>query len=118
MTAENEYRLGRRAFHQNQEESVAVAIAIVAVFLFAGGSYISDLHLGDMQTIEIRAFRLALSAFVRGRVHLHFESAEEAIGALLEAGFDDARVHPAQELTSERPGAGRRLAHILEASTR
>ncbi len=25
MTAENDYRLGRRAFHQNQEESVAVA---------------------------------------------------------------------------------------------
>ena len=27
MTAENEYRLGRRAFHQSQEESVAVAIS-------------------------------------------------------------------------------------------
>jgi hypothetical protein len=54
MTAENEYRLGRRAFHQNQEESVAVAIAIVAVFLFAGGSYIlvSRFHVRSVQLLE------------------------------------------------------------------
>ena len=54
MSAENEYRLGRRAFHQNQEESVAVAIAIVAVFLFAGGSYIlvSRLHVRSVQLAE------------------------------------------------------------------
>jgi hypothetical protein len=54
MTAENEYRLGRRAFHQNQEESVAVAIAIVAVFLLAGGSYIlvSRFHVRSMQLLE------------------------------------------------------------------
>jgi len=54
MTAENEYRLGRRAFHQNQEESVAVAIAIVAVFLLAGGSYIlvSRFHVRSVQLLE------------------------------------------------------------------
>ena len=54
MTAENEYRLGRRAFHQNQEESVAVAIAIVAVFLLAGGSYIlvSRFHVRSVQLVE------------------------------------------------------------------
>ncbi len=54
MTAENEYRLGRRAFHQNQEESVAVAIAIVAVFLFAGGSYVlvSRFHVRSVQLVE------------------------------------------------------------------
>ena len=54
MTAENEYRLGRRAFHHNQEESVAVAIAIVAVFLLAGGSYIlvSRFHVRSVQLLE------------------------------------------------------------------
>jgi len=54
MTAENEYRLGRRAFHQNQESSVAVAIAIVAVFLLAGGSYIlvSRFHVRSVQLLE------------------------------------------------------------------
>jgi hypothetical protein len=54
MTVENEYRLGRRAFHQNQEESVAVTIAIVAVFLLAGGSYIlvSRFHVRSVQLVE------------------------------------------------------------------
>jgi hypothetical protein len=54
MTAENEYRLGRRAFHQNQEESVAAAIAIVAVLLLAGGSYVlaSRFHVRSVQLVE------------------------------------------------------------------
>jgi hypothetical protein len=54
MTAENEYRLGRRAFHQNQDESVAAAIAIVAVLLLAGGSYIlaSRFHVRSVQLVE------------------------------------------------------------------
>jgi hypothetical protein len=54
MTAENEYRLGRRAFHQNQEESVAVAIAIFVVLLVAGGSYIlaSRFHVRSVQLVE------------------------------------------------------------------
>ncbi len=54
MTAENEYRLGRRAFHRNQEESIAVALAIVAVILLAGGSYIlvSRFHLRSLQLVE------------------------------------------------------------------
>ncbi|MGA9413519.1 MAG: type IV secretory system conjugative DNA transfer family protein [Terriglobales bacterium] len=54
MTAENEYRLGRRAFHRNQEESIAVALAIVAVILLAGGSYIlvNRLHVRSVQLLE------------------------------------------------------------------
>jgi len=54
MTAENEYRLGRRAFHQNQDESVAVVIAIIAVFLLASGSYIlvSRFHVRSVQLLE------------------------------------------------------------------
>ena len=54
MTAENEYRLGRRAFHRNQEESIAVAMAIVAVILLAGGSYIlvNRFHVRSVQLLE------------------------------------------------------------------
>jgi hypothetical protein len=54
MTAENEYRLGRRAFHDNQEEGIAVALAIVAVILLAGGSYIlvDRFHVRSMQLLE------------------------------------------------------------------
>jgi hypothetical protein len=54
MTAENEYRLGRRAFHRNQEESIAVALAIVAVILLAGGSYVlvNRFHVRSVQLLE------------------------------------------------------------------
>ena len=42
---------------------------------FPAGLYVSDLHLGGAVTPPVRAFRLALSAFVRGRVYLHFSDA-------------------------------------------
>jgi O-methyltransferase involved in polyketide biosynthesis len=83
---------------------------------FPAGLYISDLHLGDVQTTLVRAFRVALSIFVRGWVHLHFSSAEEAQEALRAAGFRSAQVRPASELVpdaSKRPGGA--LVHILKA---
>ena len=85
---------------------------------FSGGRYLSDLHLGTVQSPFVRGFRVALSAFVRGRVYLHFHSAEEAVAALLAAGFAAATVTPADAITADSPReAGAGLAHILEAST-
>jgi hypothetical protein len=84
---------------------------------FAHGRYISDLHLGSVQTPTVRAFVLLLSAFVRGRVNLHFSGAEPARAALLAAGFSSAAVHPALSVTGGHAGRGASLAHILEAST-
>jgi O-methyltransferase involved in polyketide biosynthesis len=83
---------------------------------FTNGRYFSDLHLGDEQTPQVRVFRLLLSAFVRSRVHLHFEEAAEAKAALLQAGFRSAEVHQAASLAPEIGGSGSHLAHILEAS--
>ena len=83
---------------------------------FAGGRYISDLHLGGAVTTQVRAFRMLLSAFVRGRVYLHFEDAEEAEASLIAAGFGAARVRPAADVTGGDRGRGGRLANILEAS--
>lgn len=60
----------------------------------------------DTQGIAVRGFRIVLSAFVRGRVYLHFRDAAKAQTALLEAGFAHAAVTPAGE-----------LAHILEATS-
>ncbi len=74
---------------------------------FAGGRYISDLHLGAPVTPQVRAFRVLLSAFVRGRVYLHFTDAREAEEALVAAGFRAARVSPAVDVAGERSGAGR-----------
>ena len=54
MTVENEYKLCRRAFHRNQEESVTVALAMVAIILLAGGSYImvNRFHVRSLQLVE------------------------------------------------------------------
>ena len=84
---------------------------------FATGRYLSDLHIGSAQTIEVRAFRLVLSAFVRSQVHLHFGGIDEAEHALRDAGFESARVRPANEITQTNRRGGAQLAHILEAST-
>lgn len=84
---------------------------------FSRGCYVSDLHVGDVQTVQVRAFRVVLSAFVRGQVHLHFGGEAQAVAALREAGFASAAVHRAPELAGEPAGRGSSLAHILEAST-
>lgn len=84
---------------------------------FAAGRYISDLHLGGALTPQVRVFRMLLSAFVRGRVYLHFSDAREAEEALLAAGFCDAHVRPAVEVVGGDRGPGSQLANILEAST-
>lgn len=84
---------------------------------FAAGRYISDLHLAGAATPQVRAFRLALSAFVRGRVYLHFDDAREAEAALQAAGFATARVRRAVDVIGSGGGRGSRLANILEAST-
>ncbi len=81
---------------------------------FSSGCYVSDLHLGDAVTPVIRTFRVLLGAFVRGRVYLHFDSAEQAERALLAAGFHAAQVARAGSADGH---GGAQLAHILEAST-
>jgi O-methyltransferase involved in polyketide biosynthesis len=82
---------------------------------FASGRYISDIHIGELQTVQVRAFRVLLSLFVRGRVHLHFGEPSEVKAALREAGFARAEVWPAASVARADGGGGARLAHVLEA---
>jgi O-methyltransferase involved in polyketide biosynthesis len=84
---------------------------------FETGRYISDLHLGGAVTPPVRAFRLLLSAFVRGRVYLHFDDAAGAEAAVRKAGFATAQIRPAVAVIGDRNGRGSSLANILEAST-
>jgi O-methyltransferase involved in polyketide biosynthesis len=87
---------------------------------FAAGKYITELHLGGTESAQVRAFRLVLSAFVRGRVYRHFSSQDEARDALLSDGFGSVEITPATELAPPSFGShssGGRLAHIIEAST-
>jgi O-methyltransferase involved in polyketide biosynthesis len=84
---------------------------------FAHGSYISDIHIGELQDLRVKAFRLMLSVFVRGRVHLHFGNEQEVVSALRGAGFASAAIHRAADLSSDGDDSAARLAHTLEAST-
>jgi O-methyltransferase involved in polyketide biosynthesis len=84
---------------------------------FSAGRYISDLHLGGAVTPQVRVFRMALAAFVRGRVYLHFSDAAGAERMVVAAGFAGAQVQPAIEATGRIESRGSRLANILEAST-
>jgi O-methyltransferase involved in polyketide biosynthesis len=85
---------------------------------FSEGVYLSDFHL-ESETGGIRAdaFRLALSAFVRSRVHPHFETVEEAEAALGEAGFAWSKLHSpldyADRIEVDERGAG--LVRVIEA---
>jgi len=85
---------------------------------FPSSCYISDLHLGSVANPAVHAFRVALSAFVRGRVYLHFDDAADAEARLRECGFATASVRPAGQLVTLPGDPGSTLAHILEASTR
>ena len=60
MTYSNEYRLGRRAFHQNQEESLASVLSVVAVILLAAGCYVLNVrfHIRAAQLVELSLYIL------------------------------------------------------------
>ena len=88
-----------------------------ALARFPSGRYISDLHLGSVQTPVVRLFRQLLAGFVRGQVYLHFDGATEAEAALREAGFATAAVRRAGAIIELPEREQRSTAHILEAST-
>ena len=80
---------------------------------FAGGTYLADIRLGGRNgDLTERSFGVALSFFVRGRVHRHFADSERGLGALREAGYRDAAAAPLRPASrraraSPRPGARR-----------
>jgi O-methyltransferase involved in polyketide biosynthesis len=82
---------------------------------FAIGVYLSDIHIGELQSAQVRLFRLLLSAFVRGPVHLHFGTPEEIVRTLTDAGFSDAEVRRAADVSGEDRDPASRLAHVLRA---
>jgi methyltransferase (TIGR00027 family) len=87
---------------------------------FPAGLYLSDLHVeSENPGLSTRAFILMLSAFVRGRVSIHFHDASEAAAALRDAGFADAALRSPVEI-AERIGVRERDAravHVIEART-
>lgn len=86
---------------------------------FPQGLYLSDLHLaGENEGYAASAFTTMLSAFVRGRVHLHFRTPLDVETALLAVGFTHAELlRPSDRadryLECRDPAA--RLVRVIEA---
>ncbi|HVV87455.1 MAG TPA: class I SAM-dependent methyltransferase [Kofleriaceae bacterium] len=92
-----------------------------ALARFPHGRYLSDLHLGGANGRFERVFAGLLGAFVRGRIHFHFDGEADALDALDAAGFDDAqlrRPEEHEELTGPVDAASARFVRILDASIR
>lgn len=87
---------------------------------FPRGLYLSDLHLAsDNRGILVDLGLRLLSAFVRGRVHLHFDSPAAALAALREAGFAQAElIRPAPQpgVGGALDPAGARMVRVLRAA--
>ncbi len=80
---------------------------------FAANRYLSDLHVAaDSTGVRVRAFRVLLSTFVRGRVYVHFADAIDAESALLGAGFSSASVLPAARHAPDTDEGGERVQVI------
>jgi O-methyltransferase involved in polyketide biosynthesis len=87
---------------------------------FGHGVYFADFHLeSESGGVRAEAFRLALSAFVRSRVHAHFETETEISAALSSVGFAWARLHSpldfADRIEIDEHGAG--LVRVIEAGS-
>ncbi len=88
---------------------------------FPHALYLSDVILREHATGPLAsAFMMVVSAFVRGRVHVHYDDPTDAESALEAAGFDavalDPREFEIQIPDLERAGAGH--VRILEALPR
>jgi O-methyltransferase involved in polyketide biosynthesis len=88
---------------------------------FPQACYWSDIGLsGDMGGARVAPFVGFLSAFVRGRVHLHFRTPQDAEAALRESGFRTARVIDPGEFSAalgEIPGGVSRRIRVIEAAS-
>jgi len=87
---------------------------------FPHGLYLSDLILRDGNTGPfVTGFGWVLSAFVRGRVYMHFDGAAEAEAALAAAGFSGTLLDP-RDFATELPDldrAGASRVRIVDATT-
>ncbi|MCK6588053.1 MAG: class I SAM-dependent methyltransferase [Polyangiaceae bacterium] len=87
---------------------------------FPRGLYLADIHVAGDAVRGAGAFVLALSTFVRSRVHLHFRTPGEVEAALRAAGFPAARAHSPADFADRLPACRpkwARLVRVIEAST-
>ncbi len=88
-----------------------------ALHRFPRGLYLTDLHLDQFPGAVTATAKVLITAFVRGQVYLHFDSEQDAITALREAGFDDAELMLPSSFAGVTPGSGVDRNHIVRATT-
>lgn len=87
---------------------------------FPQACYWSDIGLSGDMGARVAPFVGFLSAFVRGRVHLHFRTPADAEAALRECGFAAARAMDPGEFADalgDIPGGVSRRIRVIEAAT-
>ena len=98
---------------------MCLGFALIVFVPFPRGRYVSDLVIrtGNRGPV-VAGFSWLLSAFVRGRVFVHFANEADAEAALASCGFDGPLLDPrdfVDELPGlERAGAGR--VRIIDAT--
>lgn len=84
---------------------------------FPSGLYLADLHIdGDTFSPAARLAELGLSLFVRGRVAVHFATADDATAALERAGFARPRVLRAAEHPAAPDDPAAALVRVVAAA--
>lgn len=74
---------------------------------FPAGLYLTDAYLqSENRSLGMAAFGAVLQAFVRGRMHIHFTTEEQAASTMRVAGFASTRLHKAADLEATRQYAG------------
>jgi len=84
-----------------------------------GSLYLTDLHTESATPTDVfaRAWRGSLHLFTRGKTYLHFKDGDDAERALMDAGFQHARLHDPQDyadsLALQETGRAS-VVHVLE----
>jgi O-methyltransferase involved in polyketide biosynthesis len=88
---------------------------------FPQGLYLADVYLVQQHRgLAARLFGSVIQAFVRGRMHIHFDSVEHGQQLMRDAGFVNVFIHETRDLPetreiSQQPGGER--VRVLEART-
>ncbi|MDD3763433.1 MAG: class I SAM-dependent methyltransferase [Nevskiales bacterium] len=88
---------------------------------FTHGLYLADVYFRDQhRSTAMLAFGGMLQVFVRGRMHVHFRDADQAVARMQRCGFDTARVHRTRDIPQTRAlatTAGADRVSVLAATT-
>jgi len=87
-----------------------------ALHRFPRGLYLSDIHLDQFPGAVTATAKVLIKAFVRGDVYSHFDTEQDAVNALREAGFDAAELMLPSSFEGVTATSGVDRNHIVRAT--